>query len=51
MTVISLHFMAESTLFVLFESANGSEREVKILSTTKFYPGTYKQLELLDPVS
>jgi hypothetical protein len=51
MSIISLHFMAESTLFALFESADGREREVRILSTTMFYPNTYKYIEEFDPAS
>jgi hypothetical protein len=50
LTVIGLHFMAESTLCVLFDSPKELEKQVKFLSTTKFYPGTYKQLELLKSI-
>lgn len=38
--VISVHFVADSVLFALFESKDG--REAKVLYTPKFYPGTYK---------
>ena len=41
--VISLYFIGDSILFALFEKDN--TRESKILYTTKFYPGTYHQLE------
>lgn len=41
--VISLHFMSESTLFVMFDTKDG--KESKILYTPKFYPGSYRQLE------
>lgn len=44
--VINMFFMGDSILLVLFESKDG--REVKVLYTTKFYPGTYRHFELLE---
>jgi len=38
--------MADSVIFALFEENH--ERTVKILYTPKFYPGSYKQLELIE---
>ena len=45
-TIINCYFIADSVLFVLFESKDG--REVKILYTPKLYPQTYQHLENLD---
>jgi hypothetical protein len=44
--IISLYFVAESVLLALFENKDG--REVKLLYTPKFYPGSFKQLELAE---
>ena len=41
--IISLKFVGDSIIYALFDSKDG--RESKILYTTKFYPGTYKNLE------
>ena len=44
--IIGLHFVADSVLFAVFENKDG--REVKVLYTPKFYPGSFKQLELAE---
>lgn len=44
--IISLHFVADSVLFAVFENKDG--REVKVLYTPKFYPGSFKQLEMAE---
>jgi len=41
--IISMYFVSDSILFVVFENKDG--RECKILYTTKFYPGIFRQLE------
>ena len=39
MEVISLHFVGDSILMAVFEGSTG--KEVKLLYTTKFYPGPF----------
>jgi hypothetical protein len=38
-----LNFVGEGIIFAIFEGLDG--REAKILYTTKFYPGSYKNIE------
>lgn len=47
--VIGLYFLSDSVLQAIFESKEG--RELKILYTPKFYPGSFKQLELAEQAS
>lgn len=42
--IIGLFFIGESILYAIFEN-NQYGREGKVLYTTKFYPGSYRQLE------
>ena len=39
--IIGIHFVGESTLFVVLEGVDGQSKEIKLLNCIKFYPGSY----------
>lgn len=43
MEIISIFFIGDSILYAVFQGKDSIQG--KILYTTKFYPGSYKQLE------